>query len=151
MIYGDVFDRLERDGVRYVVVGGVAIRLRGYERETRDLDLVVDAAPAEALRATQSLWAAGFVPAIPLPLSMLTVLRMLDGAGRAVDVFARFPIPFEELWSGSERLRFGETTVRVASVADLIREKRYQGRPQDLRDVEGLLAAERLRAGRPEP
>lgn len=139
-IYGDVFDRLERAGVRYVVVSGVAVVLHGHLRPVADLDIVIDAAPAEARKAMQVLTLAGFVPSVPLPLSALTVLRMFDSAEREVDVFVRYCIPFEELWASSERVRVGGCDTRVASLEHLLRAKRIHGRPHDLLDVERLLA-----------
>ena len=146
MIYGDVFERLEAEGVRYVAVGGVAVVLHGHERPVNDLDIVVDPAPAEARRAQAALMSLGFVPTLPLPLEMLTVLTMLDGAGRTVDVFARYHVPFGELWSASERVRAGEGLVRVCSIEHLIRVKRLVTRPDDPKDIEALLAIERARA-----
>ncbi|MDT7604026.1 MAG: hypothetical protein QOF61_2023 [Acidobacteriota bacterium] len=146
MSYADVLSWLERDGVRYVVVGGVAIQLHGYERETRDLDIVVDAAPAEAERATRSLISAGFAPTLPLPLAMLTVLTFLDRAGRSIDVFARYHVPFDELCANSERVQIDGGSVRVASLADIIRAKQLTRQPQHLLDAEWLLAQAKLRA-----
>lgn len=139
-IYGDVFDRLERDNVRYVVVSGMAVVLHGYIRPVADLDVVIDAAPHAAHSAMHALTMAGFVPSIPLPLSVLTVLRMFDAAQREIDVFVRYSIPFEELWASSECVRVGASTARVASLEHLLRAKRSHGRPHDLLDVEGLLA-----------
>jgi hypothetical protein len=139
--YGDVFDRLEEDNIRYVVVSGVAVALHGHARPVIDLDLVRDAAPAAAAqRAMATLATAGFVPSVPLPLSMLTVLRMFDRSQREVDVFVRYHIPFEELWTGSKHMRAGDHSVRVISFAHLIRVKRHIGRPHDLEDVKALLA-----------
>ena len=146
MIYGDVFERLEAEGVRYVAVGGVAVVLHGHERPVKDLDIVVDPAPAEARRAAAALMSLGFVPTLPLPLEMLTVLTMIDGAGRSVDVFVRFHVPFEELWSASERVRAGGSVVRVCSIEHLIRVKRLVPHPGDPKDIEALLAIERARA-----
>ncbi len=83
--YSDVFDRLERDKVRYVVVSGVAVVLHGYVRPVADLDIVIDRSPDEARHAMMTLMASGFVPTIPLPLNALTVLRMFDGLNREVD------------------------------------------------------------------
>ena len=144
MIYGDVFDRLERDNVRYVVVSGIAVVLHGYIRPVADLDIVIDAAPHEAQRAMHVLTLAGFVPSIPLPLSALTVLRMFDPAQREIDVFVRYRIPFDELWASSERVRVGASTsiARVASLEHLLRAKRIDGRPHDVLDIAGLLALE---------
>jgi hypothetical protein len=145
--YGDVFERLEAAGVRYVVVGGRAVALHGHARPTRDLDIVVAHAPHEARRATAALLSLGFVPALPLPLEMLTVQRFTDRARREVDVFARFRLPFEELWSASERLTDAGRTVRVCSLEHLIRMKRLDGRPHDVLDVEALLALPRAAPG----
>ena len=121
MIYEDVFERLEREGVAYVVVGGVALVLHGFDRPTADLDLVVDCAGDGAERATRALAGAGFFPTVPLPLSALTVLRMLDRGGRQVDVFARFLVPFAELLAGSTQVLVGATPVRVASLEHMAR------------------------------
>lgn len=145
MEYGDVFERLEAERVRYVVVGGMAVALHGHARPTRDLDIVVEHAPAESRRATAALISLGFVPALPLPLELLTVQRFTDAARREVDVFARFRLPFGELWSASEHLKAAGRPVRVCSLEHLIRIKRLDGRPRDVRDVEALLAVESAR------
>jgi hypothetical protein len=137
--FADVLERLEREGVRYVVMGGFALVLHGLERPTADLDLAVEPAAAEAARTLLVLAAAGFVPTIPLSLSEVTVLRTIDPEGREIDVFARPYVPFAELWARSELIPSGTTMVRVASVADLIRAKRARGLPEDLRDADQLV------------
>jgi hypothetical protein len=139
-IYCDVFDRLEQDEVRYVVISGVAVFLHGHVRPIGDLDIAIDPAPDEADRALRALVRLGFVPSLPLPLSLVSVLRMYDRAQREVDVFTRYHTPFNELWAGSERVRVGESIARVASVEHLLEAKRIKGRAHDLLDIEGLLA-----------
>lgn len=139
----DVFERLERGQVRYVVIGGVATVLRGHVRPVADLDFAVERTAAEMGRATDELIALGFVPTIPLPLSDLTVLRMFDRARREVNVFFRLYVPFAELWASSQRVRVGGGVARVASLEHLLRAKRIDVRPQDLLDISGL---ESLRA-----
>ena len=140
--YGDVFDRLERDRVRYVVVSGMAVVLHGYVRPIVDLDIVIDPAPDEANRALHALILSGFVPSLPLPLSAVTVMRMFDRSQREVDVFVRYHIPFGELWAHSENVPVGDHVARVASLDHLLKAKRITGRPHDLLDIEGLLALE---------
>ena len=139
-LYCDVLDQLERDQVRYVVVSGVAVVAHGHARPIIDLDIVIDPAPQESQRAMHALTFAGFVPSIPLSLSMVTVLRMFDQRQREVDVFVRYSIPFDELWSSSVRMNVGNSTARVASLDHLLRAKRTIGRPHDLLDIEGLMA-----------
>jgi len=41
MFYGEVFKALNKAKVKYVVAGGVAVALHGYQRFTQDLDLYV--------------------------------------------------------------------------------------------------------------
>ena len=141
-LYCDVFDGLERHEVRYVVIGGAAVVMHGYVRPIVDLDIVIDPAPAEANRALRALAQGGFVPSVPLPLSMLSVLRMFDHSQREVDVFVRYHIPFNDLWTDSERVLVGKgsSVARVESLEHLLRAKRIDGRPRDLQDVDGLLA-----------
>jgi hypothetical protein len=137
--YIDVFELLERYSVRYVVVSGMAVVLHGHVRPLYDLDIVIAATPEEQNRALQVLMLAGFVPTIPIPLQLATVLRLFDQERRELDVFARYHIPFAELWEDSVQIRNGATIARVVSLAHLIRAKRITGRPHDLEDVAGLL------------
>jgi hypothetical protein len=132
------------------VVGGVAVVLHGHVRPIADLDLVVDPAPEEMSRAVRTLNALGFVQSIPLPLSALTVMRMFDQHEREIDVFARYAIPFAELWEDSEHRRVGHGMARVASLEHVLRGKRINGRALDLPDIEGLLALEAGNRGRGE-
>ena len=136
--FDDVFAALARERVRHVIVGGQALVLQGIERDTRDLDLVVDRMPAEATRATAVFAALGFFATIPLPLAFVPVLRMLDRGGRELDVFAQFHVPFAELLDGSIEVDVRGARVRVASLPDIIRAKRACGRPRDLEDAERL-------------
>lgn len=136
--YLDVFEQFGHQKVRYVVISGAAVVLRGHVRGIVDLDIVVDSAPDEAQRAMQALGSSGFVPSIPLPLSLVTVLRMFDQSGREIDVFARYHIPFAELFAGSEEICIGNTVARVISLEHLLQTKRMIGRPHDLLDIVGL-------------
>ena len=138
--YADVFTRLEREGVRYVVTSGVAVVLHGHVRPVADLDVVIDPSPAEAERALRALAGCGFVPSIPLPLTMLTVLRMFDHSGREVDVFFRYHVPFDQLWANSQRVRVGDCVTRIVSLEHLLLAKRINGRAHDLSDIAALLA-----------
>lgn len=138
--FADVFEALERNGVQYVVVSGVAVVLHGHIRPVFDLDIVIASTTDEQNSALETLMYAGFVPSIPVPLHMLTVLRMFDQSEREIDVFVRYHIPFNELWASSEQRFVGEQLVRVVSLEHLLRAKRITGREHDLMDVDALLA-----------
>lgn len=143
LIFADVFAHLECAQVPYVVVSGVAVALHGYNRPVFDLDIVINSISDDANLSLQVLMRAGFVPTIPVPPHLLTVLRMFDQSEREIDVFMRYHIPFEELRSRAVSKRVGDRLARVASLDHLLQAKRITGRPHDLMDIEGLLALPR--------
>lgn len=161
-MFESVFKALNDRGVRYLVVGGVAVVLHGHMRYTKDLDLVVDLAPEQAAAAIEALLALGLVPSVPVdPLLFadaeareawirekgMTVfsLRHPDDARLVVDLFVDPPSDFETLWAGSEELQLDTTSVRVVSLDDLIVMKRTAGRPRDMLDVDELEQIKRLK------
>src|SRR5262245_45998964 len=113
-----VLATLAASGVRFVVVGGVAVVLHGSDRTTVDLDLVIDLAAHDAASALDALTAAGLEPRLPVQASDfaddatrrswvqdkgMQVFTMLDPTGTLlVDVFAEPPFPFEELVGASK-------------------------------------------------
>ncbi len=152
-----LFDALNRGGVRYVVVGGVATVLHGFARLTADVDLAVDLAPPEARRAIETLVRLGLRPRAPVdPAAFadpdvraswirdkgMRVFSLWDPAlpMREVDLFVEHPVDFEDLFRRAEMVTLATTTVRVASIPDLITLKRRAGRAQDLADIEALEA-----------
>jgi len=156
-LFEPLFKALNDAGVRYVVVGGLAVVLHGHARLTVDVDLVVDLGEDQALRAIDALVRLGLRPRVPVnPRDFadrsireewirergMQVFSMFDPSNpmRVVDLFVDHPVPFEELWSRSQELELRDTIVRVASIPDLIRLKRLAGRPQDLADIEQLEA-----------
>lgn len=156
-LFEPIIEALNRNDVRHVVVGGVAVVLHGYARLTADLDLAVDLSPAAASRAIDALVATGLRPRAPvephgfadpetrsrwMAEQGMRVFSMWDPAHpmRSVDLFVENPVDFEEMWARSECLSLVSTIVRVASIPDLIRLKRLAGRPQDVTDIEALEA-----------
>lgn len=152
-----LFEALNRADVRYVVVGGVATVLQGFARLTADVDLVVDLTPTEARKAIETLVGLGLRPRPPVdPTGFadsvvreswirdkgMRVFSLWDPAQpmREVDLFVEHPIDFEGLFARAEMFPLDTTTVRVASIPDLLALKRLASRPQDLADIEALEA-----------
>src|ERR1044072_3992063 len=130
----DVIEILNRENVRYVVVGSVAVVLHGAERNVADLDIVSDPAPNEGERCLGALALAGFMPSIPLllPPHLLTVLRLFDRSAREIDVFVRNDNLFKELWFTSRLVQVGNQTVRIAGREQILQMKRiYNERLMD--------------------
>jgi predicted nucleotidyltransferase len=156
---------LDRAGVRFVVVGGLAVVIQGYARLTADVDLVIDLDAANVRCTIDALLARGLRPVLPvnaadfadeairrdwIETKNLEVFSMRDPRNPllVVDLFAREPIPFEELWSRADTVAIGGRTIRVASIEHLIRMKRLAGRAQDAIDIQRLEEISRRRDGR---
>ncbi|HWP67168.1 MAG TPA: nucleotidyl transferase AbiEii/AbiGii toxin family protein [Candidatus Limnocylindria bacterium] len=154
-LFEPLFDALNRADVRYVVVGGVAVVLHGFARLTADVDLAIDLRPAEATKAIEAFTRLGLRPRLPVdPMGFadpavraswvrdkhMRVFTFLNPTNPMllVDCFAEDVLPFDELWARSEVMCLASTTVRVASIADLIALKRRAARPQDQQDIEAL-------------
>ena len=61
----DVLKFLEKEGINYVVVGGVAVVLYGYERYTKDIDLILDFSKENVNKFVNLMNTLGFTPRIP--------------------------------------------------------------------------------------
>lgn len=163
-VFEPIFQALNKAGVRYVVVGGLATVLHGYARLTADVDLVVDLAPEEAVRVIEALVAAGFRPQIPVsPEEFLDptvrnrwvkeknmrAFSLVDPANpmRVVDLLLESPVPFADLWARSHEVTLQATKIRIASIEDLIALKRQAGRPQDMADIAQLEAIRKHKGG----
>jgi len=163
-LFEPILAELNRGGVRYVVVGGLATVLQGYARLTADVDLVVDLEPREAEKAIRCLTAIGLKPRIPVPAldfadpekrqawiaeKNMKVFPLVDPDNpmRLVDLFVEAQIDFEGLWRRSDVVRLEQAEVRIACISDLVALKRAAGRAQDLIDIEVLekIAGDRSR------
>jgi hypothetical protein len=145
-------------------VGGVAVNLHGYQRFTKDVDLVIDLVPERALKLLEALKAIGYKPNVPVTLNDFAdpniregwirdkgtmVFQMYnDHARLSVDIFVRHPIDFDELWTQGTEVELASASLRIASIDHLILMKRKAGRAQDLIDIEKLEKIKQILATR---
>jgi hypothetical protein len=147
---------LERAGVRYLIVGGVAVVLHGYLRTTLDLDLVVQLEHDNLERALSALGGLGFQPRIPVPLEsfadpqlretwfqeknmMVFSLWHPEHPGFALDLFVHEPFDFDTVYSRALRVPLQDLHATVISREDLVDMKRAAARTRDLEDIAALL------------
>ena len=149
--------------VEYLVVGGLAVNAHGYERLTRDIDLVIGLEPANIIRGLKALLYIGYhmvVPVTPEEFANATtreswrrdknmvVLKLWSDLHRRtpVDVFIYEPFDFAAEYAAARREKvLGELEAPVVRYEALIEMKRLAGRPQDLADIANLEEVEKLR------
>lgn len=152
---------LEVRGIKYVLVGGLAVNLHGVPRLTADMDLVLALDADNARRFVALMANLGFKPRVPAdPLGLADPLTRREWSEEKgmlvftfmhprtpfadVDVLLSPRVPFEELWARRVGKRLGETTVFVAGIPHLKALKGVAGRKQDLADIEALTRLEQF-------
>lgn len=156
-----ILTALDRHGVDYVLVGGVAARVHGAGRATADIDCV-PATTQENLRRLADvltelgarLRVAGMsdeeARQLPLRLDAATLAAfgsstwMTDAGPLDLLVELRDPEggrhPYVDLAARATSVSVGELTIRVASLEDIIASKEYAARPKDLEALPELKA-----------
>ncbi|MEX1258958.1 MAG: DUF6036 family nucleotidyltransferase [Gemmatimonadota bacterium] len=162
-----VFRALNARGVRYLVAGGVAVNVHGYQRLTHDLDLVLQLDSGNVRAALQALEDLGYGPLLPvraeefadpdvrrdwIETRNLQVFSLVSEGhpGLTVDLFATEPFDFPREYEGALVAEVAPgLRVRFVRLAALIAMKEAASRPRDLDDVEHLRAlAEEIEGGR---
>jgi hypothetical protein len=149
--------------VQYLIVGGVAVVAHGYERLTKDVDLVVGLERENILRALRALLAIGYQMKIPVTPEQfadpalreqwrrdknMVVLQLWSDLHRRtpVDIFVFEPFDFAKELGRALRLPvFGDETAPIVSYETLLELKKSAGRSQDLMDIEKLRKLESCR------
>jgi hypothetical protein len=140
----DVLRALAREGVDYVLVGGVALGVHGLVRATEDVDLFIrpDSQNVERLkRALRSVWddpdIAG-ITAQDLAGEYPTIRYGPPGEGFVIDLLSRLgsAFAFEDL--EFETILVEGVPVKVATPATLYRMKKGTIRPIDRADAAAL-------------
>jgi hypothetical protein len=161
MFYEDIFSRLNKQGIKYLVAGGVAVNLHGFVRATMDLDIILLLEDVNVGKFIALVRDAGFKPRVPVDLDAFAVsakrAEWIDEKGMLVfgvynpahsleqiDVMIDPVIDFADLASRCETASIGTLSVKVVSIPDLIDMKERAGRPRDLMDIQGLRALQEM-------
>jgi len=127
--------------VRFLVVGAYALAVHGRPRATGDLDVWVDATPANAARVMRALAAFG-APMDAIAESDLGtpgITYQIGVVPRRIDVLTELTgLTFDDAWSARVRHPFGDIEVDFIGRDHFVQNKRATGRAKDLADIEGL-------------
>jgi predicted nucleotidyltransferase len=135
--YLDVFASLNSQGVRYVVIGGIAAIIHGVPRATFDLDMLIEATTDNATKLLEAFEAANLGTALLTTPEELVSQEITIFRDRVrIDVQTRTPgTEFDGAWQRRETLQFNGVTIQIISLDDLIATKKAAGREVDLSDV----------------
>jgi predicted nucleotidyltransferase len=149
--FRDLLVELHDAGAEFVVLGGHAVAYHGHPRATKDLDVLVRASAANAVRVYQALASFG------APLGLFEVseadFATYDGVlqiglpPRRVDILNRADgITFDEAIDAHQSFELEGRRIPVIGLAALLKNKRAAAREQDLADIRALESIARKRS-----
>lgn len=155
MFYLDLFQALDRENVRYVLIGGLALNIHGVERATMDIDLMLamDAENLEAFRRVAEKLV--MTPVLPVSMNdfadpatlqrwidekhmLAFALRPKESSAPTVDILVRPKVAFDAAWVRHVEKNLGDIRIHLAHIDDLIALKTGTGRQRDVADVAAL-------------
>ena len=142
--------------VEYLIVGGLAVNAHGYERFTKDVDLVIGLERENIIRGLRALLGINYNLRIPVTPEQfadpalreewrreknMVVLQLWSDVHQRtpIDVFVYEPFDFKQELTLALRLAVaGGELAPVVSLDALLKLKQLAGRSQDLTDIEKL-------------
>ena len=151
----DLIKLLAEKEIDFVLVGGLAVALQGYQRVTMDVDVVLAMDGGNLERFIAAAREAGLRPTIPVPLQSLArpelieqwhrekgmlafSLRGPEAQATVLDVLVRPAVPHADLRRDALMVEIGTAQVPVASIPHLIAMKTGTGRGKDQIDIDEL-------------
>ncbi len=66
MFYDELMVEMQKNGIRYLLVGGLAVNLHGVPRFTHDVDIIISMEPSNVLKLNMVLKKLGYKPRLPV-------------------------------------------------------------------------------------
>jgi predicted nucleotidyltransferase len=138
-----IANELERLRLSYMVIGDQAILLYGEPRLTKDIDITLGVGVEGLTQITDLVRGLSLKVLVDDPEAFVHKTMVLpvieDASGIRVDfIFSHFPYEQQALTRIRE-VPFGATTVKFASLEDVVIHKIIAGRGRDIEDVRSIL------------
>lgn len=129
-------------GLRYAIIGGAAVVLRGYQRATIDIDAMVWNADDHLEAILAAMQEEGFTFRCAEPTAFARKFRMILASApdsTEIDVsMGLLPFELETIERATFELVISNLSVPICTAEDLIIMKLIAGRPRDIEDVQRL-------------
>lgn len=139
--FEELFELLNRNNVRYLVVGGYAYAVHAEPRYTKDLDIFFERSRKNAEKIRDTLKEFGMGSLGLTVDDFLKPGRMIQIGYEPlrIDLINEIDgVSFNEAWENKIESNYGQQSIFVIGKADLIKNKKASGREQDLLDAGNL-------------
>lgn len=161
IFYEEIFREFQKQKVKYVLVGGIAVNLLGAMRSTVDLDLLVEMSEENLKKIVNILRNQGYRTKQPIDPMKITDRKTRSewiekkhmkafnfykkDELKEVDIVLESPISFDEAKKSALRIKVDDLTLPVISMDNLIKMKKKTGRAIDDLDIEELTKIKKLK------
>lgn len=140
--YEDLFRIFNDSGVKYLVAGGQAVIYYTEPRYTKDLDLWIIPEMNDPQMVFDALKKFG-APLKGVSADDFKNKKLIVQIGVApvrIDLLMNIEgVNFKTAWKSRKRAKYGDVTINLMGIMDLISAKKSAGRPQDVLDLEKLM------------
>jgi len=160
ILYEEILSEFQKQKVKYIIVGGIAINLHGFLRATADMDILVDMTDENLKKIVSILKKKGYhvkQPVDPMDIAdqqirfdwihgknMKAFNFYKENEYKEVDIIIESPVSYQEAKKNALQLKIGKLKISVVSIDDLIKMKSRAGRDVDKKDIEQLRKIKKL-------
>ena len=154
ILYGEILREFQKQKVKYLLVGGIAVNLFGFVRSTADMDILVEMSNENLKKVVSILKKKGYhvkQPVDPMGIAdeklrydwihnkhMKAFNFYKEDELKEVDIIIESPVSFKDAQKGRICFRIGDLLLPVISIDNLIKMKSRTGRGVDKLDIEEL-------------
>ena len=161
IFYEEILRAFQKQKVKYVLVGGIAVNLLGSLRSTADLDILVEMRDNNLKKIVNIMKKYGYrikQPVDPIKIAdkktrqdwiknkhMKAFNFYKQDELKEVDIIIESPVSFEEASKKPVRIKIDDLILPVISINNLIKMKKKTGRAIDKLDIDELKKIKKLR------
>lgn len=161
IIYEEILREFQKQKVKYILVGGIAVNLLGSFRNTADMGILVEMSDDNLAKIVKILKKKGYrvkQPVDPVGIAdkktredwiknkhMRAFNFYKDSELKEVDIIIKSSISYEKAKDDIIRIKSGDITLPVISIDNLIKMKKNTGRDIDKLDIKTLKRIKKLK------
>lgn len=161
IIYEEILKEFQKQKVKYVLVGGIAVNLLGSMRGTADLDILVEMSDENLTKVVKIMKKKGYHVKQPVdPMKIADAKTREDWIKnkhmkafnfykeeelKEVDIIIDSPVSFNQAVKTAIQMKIEGISLPVISIQNLIKMKEITGRLKDKLDIQELKKIKKLR------
>lgn len=161
IFYEEILKEFQKQRVKYILVGGIAVNLLGSLRSTADLDILVDMTDNNLAKVVRILKKKGYRIKQPIDPMGIAVKKTRDNwikkkhmkafnfykdkELKEIDIIIDSPVSYKEAKKKVLHIKADSLNLSVISIDNLIKMKKKANREIDKFDIKELRKIKRLR------